>query len=221
MILTNRRFTREAPEREAKSIYIFCEGAKREYQYFEYFKEMDSRINVEIYKLHPHENNSPSGLLSIAKNCIIPTTGNPKTKYAFQQNDEVWIVLDTDKDKEDSRKVQIEEVRNEISQLTYWNLVQSNPCFEVWLYYHLHSTKPHFDKNEQCVNWKKLVNESINGGFDSRRHPIFIGTATENAEANFELEENEPNIGSTDVFQLSKSILPLIDVKLKKVLAEL
>ena len=41
------------------------------------------------------------------------------------------------------------------------------------------------------------------------------------AEANFELEENEPNIGSTEVFRLSKSILPLINAKLEKVLDDL
>lgn len=59
MIVTNRLFTRRPASREAKSIFIFCEGVKREVQYFEYFKEMDSRINIEVYPLSPHEDNSP------------------------------------------------------------------------------------------------------------------------------------------------------------------
>ena len=59
MILTNRLFERQAPSREAKSLYIFCEGAKREYQYFEYFREIDSRIKVEVNKLNSDDNNSP------------------------------------------------------------------------------------------------------------------------------------------------------------------
>jgi hypothetical protein len=221
MILTNRRFEREAPVREAKSIYIFCEGAKREYQYFDYFKEMDSRINVEVYKLAPHEDNSPLGLLSIAKNCIISSSENPKPKYTFQENDEVWIVLDTDKDKSESRDPQIKTVIKEITEFDNWTLTQSNPCFEVWLYYHLHKEKPDFEENEYCTNWKRIVNDSIKGGFDSRRHPIYIESATKNAETNFKLENAKPNIGSTEVFKLSKSILPLIKVKLQKVLNEL
>lgn len=220
MILTNRKFEREAPVREARSIYIFCEGAKREYQYFDYFKEMDSRINVEIYKLHPHEDNSPLGLLSIAKKCIISNEENPKPKYSFQKNDEVWIVLDTDKDKDESREPQIKTIKEEIQELENWNLVQSNPCFEVWLYYHMNQEKPDFEGVEYCVNWKKLVNNSIKGGFDSRRHPIFIESATNNSEKNFELEDLKPNIGSTEVFKLSKSILPIIKFKLQKVLKE-
>lgn len=221
MILTNRIFTREAPIREAKSIYIFCEGAKREYQYFEYFKKMDSRINVEIYKLHPHEDNSPLGLLSIAKKCIISSEENPKPKYSFQQNDEVWIVLDTDKDRDESREPQIETISDEIKEFDGWYLAQSNPCFEVWLYYHLHKENPEFDNNQYCVNWKKIVNDSIKGGFDSRRHPIYIESATKNAENSFETTNSKLGIGSTEVFKLSKSILPLIATKLKKALNEL
>ena len=70
MILKNRLFERAEPTREAKSIYIFCEGARREYDYFLYFQMIDSRINVEPYKLHPHENNSPKGILDIAIKCV-------------------------------------------------------------------------------------------------------------------------------------------------------
>ncbi|MCP4129538.1 MAG: RloB domain-containing protein [bacterium] len=221
MILTNRLFERKPPGREAKSIYIFCEGAKREYQYFEYFKEMDSRINVEIYKLHPHEDNSPLGLLTIAKKCIIANEESPIPKYMFQENDEVWIVLDTDIDKDESRKPQIKRVNDECELMPDWFVAQSNPCFEVWLYYHFCSDKPVFVGNEYCINWKDLVNKSISGGFDSRKHPIFIESASENAEKNFESKAGEPTIGSTEVFKLSKSIFSLVKTKIERVLEQI
>lgn len=67
MILTNRLFKRREPFKEAKCIYIFCEGAKREFQYFNFFKEIDSRINIEIYSLDSNEDNSPLGLYKIAE----------------------------------------------------------------------------------------------------------------------------------------------------------
>lgn len=221
MILRSRHFKREPPSRDAKSIYIFCEGAKREYQYFNYFKEMDSRINVEIYKLHPYEDNSPLGLLNIAKKCIIPSKDNPKPKYEFLENDEVWIVLDTDKDKDNSRIPQIIQIRAFCKQESDWFITESNPCFEVWLYYHFSSTKPTFEDSEYCTNWKKLVNASVKGGFDSRKHPIYIETATKNAEENFELNNETPNIGSSDVFNLAKSILPLVKSKITLGLKEI
>ena len=134
MILTNRLFDREPPSRDAKSIYIFCEGAKREFQYFEYFQEMDSRINIEIYRLHPEEDNSPLGLLNIAEKCIIKSEENKNPKYEFIDGDEVWIVLDTDKDKHNSREPQIEQIIKKCAERKDWNIVESNPCFEVWLY---------------------------------------------------------------------------------------
>ncbi len=121
MILTNRLFKRKLPDREAKSIYIFCEGAKREYQYFDYFKELDSRINVEIYKLHPEEDNSPLGLLKIAQKCIDANNlHNPHPKYSFQHNDEVWIVIDIDKDKKNTRTPQIHTIIHECNKRADW-----------------------------------------------------------------------------------------------------
>lgn len=221
MILTNRLFERVAPSREAKSIYIFCEGAKRELDYFEYFKELDSRINIEVYKLHPHEDNSPQGLLRIAKNCIIKSKENPNPKYNFIEGDEVWIVLDIDKDKSESRQPQIENIKNECSIREKWFLTLSNPCFEVWLYYHSFSAKPTFKGSEKCAKWKQHVNSAYKGGFDSRRHPIYIEVASFNAKENFELIDNKPDLGCTEVYNLADSIVPLLKEKLGKVLKQI
>ena len=221
MILTNRRFEREPPTREAKSIYIFCEGAKREYQYFEYFREMDSRINVEIYKLNHTEDNSPLGLFNIATNCIVLSDKNPNPKYSFQEKDEVWLVFDTDIDKNNSRTAQIDKLRLECSKKLNWYAVQSNPCFEVWLHYHKFENKPTFEGDSLCSNWKNFVNDSYPGGFDSRKYPIYIEHASKNAENNFSSENGVPNIGSKEVFRLANSIFPLLKFKITKVLKEI
>lgn len=222
MILTNRKFVREAPDRVAKSIYIFCEGAKREYQYFMYFKEMDSRINVEVHKINHDDDNSPLGLLNIAKDSILVSKTNPNPKYSFVEKDEVWIVLDTDKDKDESRKPQISTLYSECAKNNNWFVVQSNPCFEVWLYNHILADNPEFENNEYCTNWKDLVNASVKGGFDSRRHPIYIQEASKNSEANYEEDQdNNPLVGCTQVFRLSKSILPLVEEKINNVLKDI
>ena len=219
MILTNRLFNRNPPSREAKSIYIFCEGADREYRYFDFFREMDSRINIEIYKLNPHEDNSPHGLYTIAVNSIIESEHNPNPKYAFQENDEVWIVLDTDKDKDNSRRAQIEFIRNSVIKVKDWFIAESNPCFEVWLYYHYYTTIEQFDGFEKCKNWKSYVDARIKGGFDPRKHPVYIERATTNAESNFQIDgNNNLTVGTTEVFKLSKSILKIVKSKICEIL---
>ena len=221
MILKNRLFDREPPSREAKSIYIFCEGVKREFQYFKYFRNMDSRINIEIYDLDPHDNNSPKGLLNIAETAIIKSKTNPSPKYSFQQNDEVWIVFDRDIDKLDSRLNQIKSIRNVSSSRPAWNIAESNPCFEVWLFYHLNNQYLPFKNDEKCRNWKRILAKKIPGGFDSRKHPILIQTAISNAKNNFKRNrQNELLVGATEVLFLSESLYkvlkPKIELAIKK-----
>ena len=214
MILTNRLFTRSEPSRDAKSIYIFCEGAKREYNYFSFFRGIDSRINIEIYSLDNGENNSPMGLFEIAKKSIIKSKENPNPRYEFINDiDEVWFVIDTDKWED-----KITELRGKCENYKNWNISQSNPCFEVWLYYHQFSKKPSFKGDEACKNWKSYLDKKIPGGFDSRKHPIYFEKAIINSEKNHEEIDCIPIIGCTDVFKLSKRIYPLVKDKIIRIL---
>ncbi len=163
MILPNRPYKREAPSKDAKSVFIFCEGKRREYQYFRYFRELDTRINIEVYELHEHEDNSPLGLFNIAKESIIKSDDNPDPKYNFIEGDEVWIVFDRDLDKLDSRAPQIAAVKESCSKTDGWNHAISNPCFEVWLYYHEYSDMPN-DMSASPSWWKQLVADNIKVG---------------------------------------------------------
>ena len=218
MILTNRLFERQAPSREARSLYIFCEGAKREYQYFEYFREIDSRIKVEVNKLNPDENNSPKRLYTLAENSFI----GDKPKFTLQENDEVWIVLDTDPDKANSREEQLKQIKADCKAKDKWFVVESNPCFEVWLYFHQNEKVEEFESDNICKSWKQKVNESYDGGFDSRRHPIFIEEAIKNAERNFKTDENgKPLKGSSEVYLLAKSMFAVIKNKIRVVKSKL
>lgn len=209
MILSrNRLFTSQEPDRDAKKIYIFCDGVKREKQYFNYFKKIDSRINIEVYALQHDEDNSPLGLYNIAMSCI-QTETNPNGKYDFNEGqDEVWLVMDIDPDKFDSRKRQIEAVKANCA-VKKWHVTLSNPCFEVWLYFHFNSQKPDFQNVETCNQWKQFLQKEI-GGFDSKKHPLFIQTAINNAQAHIQQNDNQfPIVATTEVHKLAKSILSI------------
>lgn len=217
MILPLRSYVREAPSKDAKSVFIFCEGKKREFQYFSYFSNLDSRINIKVYELDEHDDNSPLGLLNIAINCFTPNPNYLESEYSFVEGDEVWIILDRDKDKLDSRVPQIAKIKTECSERAGWNMTISNPCFEVWLYYHKFSIKPD-EFSEKPSWWKQKVAEAISGGFDSHRHPLLIETARDNAKDNFNLVGDTPDVGCTDVYKLADTILPLVKEKLDKAL---
>ena len=57
----------------------------------------------------------------------------PKYELDLKQNDEVWFVIDTD---EWGNK--IISLKDDCNTKQSWNVAQSNPCFEIWLYYHFY-----------------------------------------------------------------------------------
>ena len=83
----SKKFEKKAPSRDAKLILIYCEGRKREPQYFNRFKEISSRIRVETVLPDKNANNSPTGLYEHAVN---------NSDYEIISDDEVWFVIDTD-----------------------------------------------------------------------------------------------------------------------------
>jgi len=209
MLLKSRLFERVEPSRNAKLIIIYCEGKKREDHYFNYFSEISSQIRLEIEPPAHHDDTSPTGLLAKATNQLIPSRDNLTPKYEILEGDEVWFVIDTD-----SWGGKIDELRKCCDEHINWNVAQSNPCFEVWLYYHFYEFEE-FDKMDISKNWKIFLNDKVAGGFDSRKHPILISTAINNAKNKFIAENNQMNIGCTEVFKLSNSFYPLVSNKIE------
>src|SRR5690606_40011560 len=105
-------------------------------------------INIEVHQITPEDNNSPEGLFEIAINSTCPTGKNGnKPKYNIIEGYEVWIVIDTDPDKDNSRVEQIVEIKSECSKKQNWFVAESNPCFEVWLYFHQNSELPRSEEH--------------------------------------------------------------------------
>lgn len=208
MILKDRLFKRRKPSRDAKLFIIFCEGKKREPSYFNYFKGICTRIKFEIIPAEQGGNNSPTGLYRSACTKIIQSEDNPNPKYSNDPNDEIWFVIDTD-----DWQGKIPELKKLCNRNhSNWNVAQSNPCFEVWLYYHFRATFPSFDGFEMAANWKSFLNDKIiPGGFDSRKHPLKIKDAIKNAKGNFSENDEEPEVGTTNVFKLASNFYPLIE----------
>ncbi len=172
MILRNKSYERKAPSRDATLIIIYCEGKKREPHYFKYFDEISSHIKFEIIEAGQHSNNSPTGLYDQAEIDIYGCDDISSPKYLIDEKDSVWFVIDTDKWGE-----KVKELKDKCSTKSNWRVAQSNPCFELWLYYHKMDDIPDFAGMEMSKNWKSFLNDFVfkeDRGFNSRRHPIFV-----------------------------------------------
>ncbi len=217
MILRNRQFKRRLPSKDARLFVIFCEGGKREKQYFAYFNEIDPRIRFEIIPPQDNRDKSPVGLYQNAVMMLVATPENPNPTHLIDKQDEVWFVIDTDTWGE---KITI--LRSDCATQQNWFVAQSNPCFEAWLYYHIRAEFPDFEGIEISKKWKSYLNdEVIPGGFKSQKHSILVKTAIENAKANYEEQDEMPVLGSTQVFQLAERFYPYIKDDIEKELAKL
>lgn len=87
-------------------------------------------------------------------------------------------------------------------------MAQSNPSFEIWLYYHVYSNAPLEGDVRRYDSFKDYVNSMITGGFDSRTMPIYIEDAIRNSRLNFTVADSScPALYSTEVHRLAEDIV--------------
>lgn len=209
MIVPDRnKFEKEPPGINAIKLFIFCEGEWDEERYFHYFREMDSRIDIQPVT---HKKNHPMGLYEKACELTIATEENPKPHFDFNEIvDQLWFVIDTDLWKND-----ITQLRSNCQHHKNWCIAQSNPCFELWKYYHIHADKPDFEGMEKTANWKNFIHQKIENGFDWRKHTSLIDTAITNSKQNFRQDGGQPEFLSTEMHFLGELIWKFVKEKIR------
>jgi hypothetical protein len=195
-------YEKKVPFRDAFLFIVVCEGTNREPDYFRFFDGMSSRVKVVPV---------PSTLGSAPRLLIDVAIEKVKELDANDERDRLWFVIDTDRWRE-----QLHEIREECEPHLNWRVAQSNPCFEVWLYFHAKAQKQKLENVEKCNQWKSLLPQIIKGGFTSDSHPIAIETATINAKTDYKSTGYFPDPGSTQVWSLAEELLPLIKKELDR-----
>lgn len=210
-LVRSRRYERQEPLRDSRKIYIYCEGNKREFDYFRFFCGLSSNVNI-IPIPSKDGKTDPEKLMEAAREEFgINSDVSPKFTLDVSQQDNVWFVIDTD-----SWGSKITDLRNFCKSQNAgldneaWYVSQSNPSFEIWLYYHKFSEKPVKNDVDKYSSIKEFVDAQIPGGFDSRKHPAMIEVAIQNAKAMYEEENQVLKLYSTEVFKLGQVILPFV-----------
>ena len=210
-LVRSRRYERQEPLRDSRKIYIYCEGNKREFDYFRFFCGLSSNVNI-IPIPSKDGKTDPEKLMETAREEFgINSDVSPKFTLDVSQQDNVWFVIDTD-----SWGSKITDLRNFCKSQNAgldneaWYVSQSNPSFEIWLYYHKFSEKPVKNDVDKYSSIKEFVDAQIPGGFDSRKHPAMIEAAIQNAKATYEEENQVLKLYSTEVFKLGQVILPFV-----------
>ena len=182
--------------RDAFYFIIVCEGQNREPDYFRFFDGISSR--VKIVPVESTEGSAPNKLIQCAM-------AKEMELDAHSERDRLWFVIDTDRWRE-----QLHEIRQECAKHPHWRVAQSNPCFEVWLYFHAKARLPILQDISQCSNWKPHLPTVIQGGFNSDFHPVAIESAISNSKNLYAENGYLPEPGSTQLWRLGEELLVLI-----------
>jgi len=200
-LLKRRDQKKREPFRDATLFIIICEGSDREPLYFEYFDRLSARIKVRAIA-NENGKSSPKHMEENASAAI-------KQIVADKGDYKLWIVIDTD---HWLKQGQIQPLKKSCDE-NKWNLAISNPCFEVWLNYHLSTNKPE-EKIDMCKTWKSFLGRD-EVDFDHNSLPALIETAIVNAKSNYSENGFIPDPGSTQVYGLGEQIWPLVERALR------
>jgi hypothetical protein len=202
-----RGYDRDIPfelVRDYKLFAIVCEGGKREPDYFKKFQYLSKKIKVDVIEscvtddemqIYFDDKSSPKWVLERAIKYI--------DKVGLIDEDDLWIVIDRDKWKED----QIRELASYCDENKNWHLVVSNPCFEVWLYFHMKSDIT-LSEAISCHEFKAEIGRFDRGGYN----PLIFIQRFQEAILNAKATDSDPDHflpkhKETKVYQLGEAIV--------------
>ncbi len=115
--------------RDHKLFVIACEGSKTEPNYFRLFEYLSRRVTVDVIG---DDEDSVDERNKSAPNWVLDRAITYTEEENLIEDDELWFVMDIDKWDEE----QIRLIAQHCFETPNWNIVLSNPCFEVWLILH-------------------------------------------------------------------------------------
>lgn len=229
MISRNRQYEKLKPSKDAHKVYIICEGTENgtEPTYFRFFEGLSTNLNIIPIPSSKSIGNDPLKLKEYAERLFL----KEDSRYVIDalHRDTVWFVIDTDRWEIEGKITPlrdfckrhndgIKKKFDEVKPYSAWNVAQSNPCFEIWHYYHRFEQKPKDKDVKHHSSFKEFVNASFQGGFNPEKDPVNLEQAIHTSQNLYSLNsEGKPDVYTTEMFLLGKEIFPFV----KKHLARL
>ena len=164
-------------KRDYRLFAIACEGSVRERDYFERFEVLSTRISVDLISDVDEYGNIVISSKSSPEHVL-----NRTQVYANNTNlvsgDQMWIVVDVDRWPDEQLSVLAQECYSR-----GWNLAVSNPCFEVWLCYHMETNIPDENKERESAFFKSHLSTLTIEGYSPDVYAPLAFVAAENARA--------------------------------------
>ena len=194
-----RGYEREISKKRDYHLFaIACEGSVRERDYFQSFERLSSRITVDLIN-DLDENGDPVVTTNSSPEHVIKRAQDYCKSAGLIDGDEVWLVLDVDRWREEQlgRLCQLAQSKG-------WHTAISNPCFEVWLCYHLLQKLENQDRPLSSAEMKQFLGRlTLPKGYNVGDFVVRAFSAMENArDADAHPDFRIPQYGETQVYRL-------------------
>jgi hypothetical protein len=195
--------------RDYKLFAIACEGEKREPEYFKLFRFLSKKIAVDVIEeivsdeeamgINPNKS-APKWVLDRALKYI--------EKEGLSDEDDLWFVMDIDR----WETAQLHEIASYCEKFPNWHIVLSNPCFEIWLYFHKKKTFEN-STSSNCNDFKNEISTFEKGGYHPLKFIQHLPAAITNAK-NADTDEKYfmPNYKVSKVYQLGEAVLQIVGI---------
>lgn len=192
MSRSNREYKKGKPHRDLRKFIIVAEG-EREDAYFLYFKKVSQRVDVATVERDGGKS---------AVNYLRERLADYDYLYGIEPEDFVWFVLDVDR----WPRKDIDELFQYYNNEANREICISNPCFEVWLHYHIIQTIPPELNTPRLL--KANLPNIVTGGYNRDAFAKLIATAAFNAaKVDAHPDHYFPAPGVSKVYKLADKIL--------------
>ena len=211
----NSRYTKPEAFKIPKALFvIYSGGTEREKDYFSLIDK-----NTELFPFIRTAFHADPKFVKGGKPSIVRFATEKTKEYqesASKENpDHYFLITDVDHFEQFLPEMQQECNTSNIE------LIISNSCFEVWLYYAEKSNRPvdfviPQNKLEISSAFKTWANTQINGGLKPTKAIFNIEQNIANAENNYVEENGFPTLFSTQMFRLAEKMLPFVKYGLEQ-----
>lgn len=202
-------YQKPMPEVEVIRIFVISGGTKREPDYFKLLQKNKSlRRILVVVRSKKGQGLSPLQMSRMANKFYMEQLFETEdgNVYQFFNTDSIYLLTDLD------------EFGSELCELIknapiQYEWIVSNPCFEIWLYYHyFNSPKPHLDEGlkidlSKRSQWMKQKLHELHP-VDSAKALLDMQTAIKNSKANYQMaSDGLPCVYSTQIHYFAEFLL--------------
>ena len=106
MITRRKYYEKQAPSRDARKVYIICEGKGSEPDYFGFFEGLST--NLQLIVIPPEEGTDPLKLKALAERTLLVETR--KFTIDYMASDSIWFVVDSDTWEEEGKIARLRDL---------------------------------------------------------------------------------------------------------------